>query len=97
MFVLPSEIHQAEEGGLEELGHDQRALDSDQRHPAKAYTLISPRHISEVHPCLPGKCDGPLLEGVDGDVVGGEVAQVVEELVLHRRRQRPPEVLDVFK
>ena len=45
--------------------------------------------------CFPGKCDGPLLEGVDGDVVGGEVAQVVEELVLHRRRQRPPEVLDV--
>ena len=44
---------------------------------------------------LPGKCDGSLLEGVDGDVVGGEVAQVVEELVLHSRRQRPPEVLDV--
>ena len=34
MLALPSEIHQAEEGGLEELGHNQRALDSDQRHPA---------------------------------------------------------------
>ena len=52
---------------------------------------------SKLKGSLPGKCDGSLLEGVDGDVVGGEVAQVVEELVLHRRRQRPPEVLDVCK
>ena len=59
------------------------------------------RHISVVDSnlkgSLPWKCDGSLLEGVDGDIVGGEVAQVVEELVLHRRRQRPSEVLDVFK
>ena len=45
----------------------------------------------------PGKCDGSLLEGVDGDVIGGEVLQVVEELVLHGRRQRVLEVLNVCK
>ena len=75
--ALPCEINQAEECGLEELGHDQRALDSNQRHP--------------------GKCDGPLFESVDGDVVRGEVPQVAEELFLHGRRQRALEVLDVCK
>ena len=51
--------------------------------------------VRKVNAVSPGKGDGALSQRVDGDVVGREVPQVIEELVLHRRRQRGPQVRDV--
>ena len=40
MSELPGKIDQTEEGGLEELGHDQRALDPNQWHPAMSIYVL---------------------------------------------------------